>query len=198
MNRLIIESSTAQASVALFSGSELLVEEIFPSGRGPVSQFFSILERTLKRVETIDEIIVGVGPGSYSGIRIGISAAIGLQLAREIPTWGAVSLLGFEGDSYQVVLDARGSWTFAKVIRGMLEAGPINCTREELLEKIDSSWITFSPDAIPDLTVTKSFPLASMLGKRVLVGGVTPLPLQPLYLKKPHITVSRKVASFPE
>ncbi len=196
MNRLIIESSTTQASVALFSGSELLVEEIFPSGRGPVSQFFTILERTLKRVEKVDEIIVGVGPGSYSGIRIGISAAIGLQLAREIPAQGVVSLLGFEGDNYQVVLDARGSWTFVKIANGMLVAGPLNCTREELLEKLDSSCLTFSPDAITDLPVMKSYPLASMLGKRVLAGGVTPLPLQPLYLKKPHITVAKTTPLF--
>ncbi|MEO7933122.1 MAG: tRNA (adenosine(37)-N6)-threonylcarbamoyltransferase complex dimerization subunit type 1 TsaB [Chthoniobacterales bacterium] len=196
MNRLVIESSTAQASVALFSGSELLVEEVFPSGRGPVSQFFSILERTLKLVDQLDELVVGVGPGSYSGIRIGISAAIGLQLAREIPAMGIVSLLGFEGDNYQVVLDARGSSTFAKVANGMLVAAPENCTREEMLEKIDSSWITFSPDEIGDLSLTKSFPLASMLGKRVLAGGVIPLPLQPLYLKKPHITAAKTIPLF--
>jgi tRNA threonylcarbamoyladenosine biosynthesis protein TsaB len=196
LNRLIIESSTAQASVAIFSGSELLAEEVFPSGRGPASQFFSILERTLKLVDRLDELVVGVGPGSYSGIRIGISAAIGLQLARKIPAVGIVSLLGFEGDNYQVVLDARGSWTWTKVANGMLVAGPENCTREELLQKMDSSFITFSPEAIAALPVTKSFPLASMLGKRVLAGGVIPLPLQPLYLKKPHITAAKTAPLF--
>ena len=182
--------------MALFSGSELLVEEVFPGGRGPVSQFFSVLERTMKLVDRLDELVVGVGPGSYSGIRIGISAAIGLQLAREIPAVGIVSLLGFESDNYQVVLDARGSWTYAKISDGMLVVGPVNCTREELLANLDSSSIVFSPNEIAELTMKKSFPLASMLGKRMLAGGVIPLPLQPLYLKKPHITVAKTTALF--
>lgn len=192
MNRLIIESSTTQASIALFFGKELLAEESFPSGRGPHSRFFSILETMLEQVETVEELIVGVGPGSYSGIRIGISAIIGLQLARGIVAHGIHSAFGYSGTDFQVILDARGTYIYSAIRANLLAEGPTHCNREELEGKIDPFLPIFSPNSIPDFEFPQTFPLASILGERLTSGNITAdLPLQPLYLKAPHITLPK-------
>jgi tRNA threonylcarbamoyladenosine biosynthesis protein TsaB len=194
LNRLIIESSSTQASVALFSGNELLVEEVFPSGRGPVSPLFTIVARLLTMVDTLDDLVVGVGPGSYSGIRIGISAVIGLQLARNLQGRGIHSALGYEGGDYQVILDARGSWIFSSVRGGEIAVEPTNVTREELDAKIDSGLPVHSPNVVPGWVETPTFPRAAVLGQRLLSGTVTAdLPLLPLYLKPPHITAAKPI-----
>ena len=190
MNRLIIETSTRQASLAFFAGSELLAEEIFPGGRGPVSPLFSTLQRMLEDAPPLDEIIVGVGPGSYSGIRIGISAAIGLQLAWKIPARGIHSAMGYEGSDFQVILDARGSWVVSTIRDGKLTSAPTHHTREQWLEKKDDDLPIFTPDNVLDLTPT--FPRAAVIGKRLLDSKISAnLRLQPLYLKPPHITMAK-------
>ena len=189
MNRLIVETSTSQASVALFSGTDLLAEENFPGGRGPISPLFSVLERLLKLVRKIDEIIVGVGPGSYSGIRIGISAVIGMQLARNLQALGINSALGYQGNDFQVILDARGTWIYSEVRGGKLVSGPDHCTFQELDARKTGSQI-YSPDR--NVMEATTFPRASVLGQRVVTGMVVAeLPLLPLYLKPPHITTAK-------
>ena len=133
-----------------------------------------------------DEIVVGVGPGSYSGIRIGISAAIGLQLAWKIPARGIHSAMGYEGADFQVILDARGSWIYSRVCVGRVVEGPLFCTLEELEKKADPSLPTFRPDT----EESPVFPSAAIIGARMIT-LVADLPLQPLYLKAPHITLPK-------
>ncbi len=178
--------------MAYFRGSEMLVEDLFPGGRGPVSPLFSILERQIREFGPAQELFVGVGPGSYSGIRIGIAAAVGLHLAQSIPACGISSFLGYPGDDYQVVLNARGSWTYASIGEGILMEPPSICSTSELLEKIRADRGVFSPDALEGFSASFAIPTASVLGRRIVAGQFTRLPLQPVYLKPPHITLPNK------
>src|SRR5438105_514643 len=81
MTTLSIDTSTARGSVALLNGDQVISEKQF--GR---DQLFAVLPQT-----SPDLIVIGVGPGSFTGIRAGIAAAKGLALPRQVPLKAANS-----------------------------------------------------------------------------------------------------------
>ncbi len=79
---LAIDTSTSWASLALFDGRTVLAEMTWQARRRHSEEVFPMLERllTLGRVglPQVDRIAVATGPGSFTGIRIGIATARGL------------------------------------------------------------------------------------------------------------------------
>src|SRR5215218_6000453 len=85
---LAIDTSTAACSAALFDAAGACVahrDELI--GRGHAERLVPMLDELLAG-RRADRILVGVGPGSFTGIRVGIAAAQGLAIG-----WGA-ELLG--------------------------------------------------------------------------------------------------------
>lgn len=78
MITLALDTSTARGAVALLQDDRLIGEETF--GRDGL---FVALDKL--KPGRFDQIIVGVGPGSFTGIRAGIAAAKGLALPRSVP-----------------------------------------------------------------------------------------------------------------
>src|SRR3954462_13420046 len=77
---LAFDTSTAACTAALFDGSGACVarkDEVI--GRGHSERVVPML-RELLEDRSADRIIVGVGPGSFTGIRVGIAAAHGLAI----------------------------------------------------------------------------------------------------------------------
>jgi tRNA threonylcarbamoyladenosine biosynthesis protein TsaB len=60
----------------------------------------------------LDGVVVGTGPGSFTGIRIGLATARGLALGLELPVAGVSTLRAYEGGS--PVIDARRGEVFAE------------------------------------------------------------------------------------
>lgn len=91
---LAIETSVPEASVALWCDGEWLYEQDFTSDRHHNSMVFEPIEEALRVLDgrQLSTVIVGTGPGSYSGIRIGIAVAQGVAIARACPTVGVGSL----------------------------------------------------------------------------------------------------------
>jgi tRNA threonylcarbamoyladenosine biosynthesis protein TsaB len=83
MTILALEFSSSQRSVALARGGEVLAETSETGGRG--THAFDMIEKVLAAVkmgrEEIECLAVGLGPGSYTGIRVALSIAQGWQLA---------------------------------------------------------------------------------------------------------------------
>ncbi len=79
---LALDTSTSWASIGLFDGRTVLAELTWRSERRHGDVLFDMLERllTLGRAQLpqIDRVAVATGPGSFTGIRIGIAAARGL------------------------------------------------------------------------------------------------------------------------
>lgn len=89
---LAIDTSTAACSTALFGVDGTLVDhrhEVI--GRGHAEKLVPMIEELIEgHVPT--RIIVGVGPGSFTGIRVGIAAAQGLSIGWSVPLHGMSSL----------------------------------------------------------------------------------------------------------
>lgn len=83
MKRLIIDTATRACSVALFDGGECVASCYEDIGRGHAERLVPMIAE-LPDKGRADAIHVNVGPGSFTGIRVGVSAARALALA-----WGA-------------------------------------------------------------------------------------------------------------
>lgn len=84
------------ACVATDDSDDLLAEESMPLVRGHAEALLPLIERIMARVEGgfegLDRIAVTVGPGSYTGLRVGLSAARAIGLAANIPVVGVTTL----------------------------------------------------------------------------------------------------------
>jgi tRNA threonylcarbamoyl adenosine modification protein YeaZ len=88
---LVIDTSGAACSIALFDGGRLLDERHEVMGRGHAERIIPAIA-TLPDGGRADEIWVGCGPGSFTGLRVGIAAARALALGWGVPVFGFSSL----------------------------------------------------------------------------------------------------------
>lgn len=207
---LAIETSTHQGSIARFEEGRPAEFIQFTSGRSHNSVLFAPLEQALKGGPP-DLIVVGTGPGSYSGIRVGIAAGLGLSLAYGIPLIGLPSLLAlgetYALERYALAGDARrGSWWFAEVIGGELAAGPVVDDASASAART-AQWpgqlFTLDTASPPFCQARPAQPRADVLACRAgvltesTVARLAAQETEPLYLRAPFITVSRKSPGLP-
>src|ERR687883_655924 len=98
MKILALDLSTARGSLALLGEDAAFTRE-WPSDRKNSAAFFRNLADTKEQFGLPQKIVVGLGPGSYAGTRIAISAAIGLQLASGAELVGLPSICAMETDA---------------------------------------------------------------------------------------------------
>lgn len=88
---LVIDSATAACSVALIDGDNLLEERHELVGRGHAERLVPMISEILvgRRPRGI---LVDCGPGSFTGVRVGLAAAHGLAIGWQVPLSGCSSL----------------------------------------------------------------------------------------------------------
>jgi tRNA threonylcarbamoyl adenosine modification protein YeaZ len=93
---LSIDTSTEFAGIALSRGGKTLAELMWRSGQNHSKELLPNINHLLSQSstagESIDAVFVAIGPGSFNGIRVGISTAKGLALSLQIPILGISSL----------------------------------------------------------------------------------------------------------
>ena len=114
---LAFETSAKAASVALFDGEKLLGESYQNTGLTHSQTLLLMAQDLMKNcsvtVNDLTGVAVAAGPGSFTGVRIGVSAAKGLSWGREIPCWGVSTLesmalgLGVQEGYILPTMDAR-------------------------------------------------------------------------------------------
>lgn len=188
---LALDSSGPRGTVALCEEGLCVRERVVDTPRGRGGALFSALDEILSDRPRIDRVVVGVGPGSYNGIRSAIAAAWGIALARGVPLVGLCSLLGLDDGTYCAVGDARrGQYYFARVSAGRLEEGPVLLTPEEVTRHVGAARVLV-PAPIPFLPAAEvRLPEASRLA-RLAPDGYDGIP-EPIYLKDPFITEPRR------
>lgn len=203
MNVLALELSTGRGSIAWREDQKEPCAWDFPNDRRHSGLFFENLQRCLNRFAKPDLIVVGLGPGSYAGVRIAISAAIGLHAATGATLAGLSSLcaLATEAPDYVAIGDARRqTFYFARVRAGRCEEGPALFAEEELRARLKQSQApVYAPEALRGFEqAIVALPCASLLAKLALHSEITltPPPLEPIYLREPHITQPRKAPAI--
>jgi tRNA threonylcarbamoyladenosine biosynthesis protein TsaB len=196
MKTLALELSTARGNLAWLDDEVEFARE-WPNDRKNSAAFFENLQAARKKFGTPDTIIVGLGPGSYAGTRIAISAAMGLQLSCDARLIGWPSICAIESDAqeYCVIGDARRtSFSFAHILRNELLDGPRLFSGPDLqtkLASLGSTMSVYSSELVPqfDRPVLR-FPSALVLARlaKELRRSFSLPPLQPIYLREPHIT----------
>ncbi len=100
--QLAIDTSTDMASLALVEGSRVLAELTWHCGQNHTTELLPQLTHLLNQVKvdirSIRGVIVAKGPGSFNGLRVGISTAKGLAIGLGIPIVGVSTL---EVEAYQ-------------------------------------------------------------------------------------------------
>ena len=140
--------SEAQADAPF--AQESLAQESLAMERGHAEALLPLLERVIARVEggfeSLDRVAVTVGPGSYTGLRVGLSAARALGLALGRPVVGVTTLSALlapllaEGDERPLVaaIDARHGQIYLQAVgaRGGLVVPPCHLRVEEAVARL--------------------------------------------------------------
>ncbi len=127
MRVLALESATLTGGVALLDGERLVGESVLSVALTHSERLMSMVDRLLGDcgwgVKDLDGLAVSVGPGSFTGIRVGVATAKGLALAlalpvAPVPTLDALAAtLPFAGAPVCPLLDARKGEVYLSLYR---------------------------------------------------------------------------------
>ena len=185
VTELAIENSTGYGSLAVATDGRVVHTASFEGS----SQLALAVARARQEVTTFDRIVVGTGPGSYTGLRVAAATALGLQVGFNCELAGCPSVLGFAEDGYAVIGNARrGSYFLAVVHCRRIIDGPRLIPTAEVQAALDALppipcfAITPVPENIP---ARRCHPRAEHLLSHSSSWTAS---VEPLYLKEPHTT----------
>lgn len=165
---LAIDTSTSRTSVAIIDGDNILFSG-FRDGATAHGPSLPALVQEALAVSNVDEVVVGMGPGPFTGLRVGIAFAQSFALARDIPVRGVCSLdaiaVQIDEKDFIITVDARRKevyWT--RYIDGVRVGDPaVNFPA-------DVSGAPIHADLFPDMQALVQLP-----------GNIT----EPIYLRRP-------------
>lgn len=124
---LAIENSTMCGSVALVSPGlcigELSITSAVTHSRRLIDSIHTLMDNAALDMNAIDAVAVSIGPGSFTGVRIGVTTAKGLAIATQKPLIGVNSLdalasqVGVSKSLICAMLDARKNEVFAALYK---------------------------------------------------------------------------------
>jgi tRNA threonylcarbamoyl adenosine modification protein YeaZ len=208
---LAIETSHARGSVAVVQeDGAVAYEKTFTSERSHNSQVFAPLSEALEiAAGSLQALVVGTGPGSYTGARIGIAAAQGIAVSRHVPVFGLPSVLAPDASelpaAFTVCGDARRGMYFIASIHSDTLLGEIvlHETGDFAQRRAADSatpWFTFDAKIAADFpdvrltapSATRLAQIASRLSPEHLLTLADSPKLEPLYLAAPFITMPKQ------
>lgn len=145
---LAIDTATDIASVAVGAGDRIDAALSMQGARQHAAQIVPLIRQVLElanaRLEQISGVVVGDGPGSFTGLRIGWAAAKGLAHERDLPLRAVPSLLGAAHAA------AGGAM------------GPVAACFDALRGQVFGAMYAFHPDRVEVLVAPALFTLAAL------------------------------------
>lgn len=195
MKILAIEFSSDHRSVAVLDGAQLLAEQTVTEGRdtAAVALIESALGQAAVGRTEIDCIAVGIGPGSYTGIRAAIALTQGWQLALAVKVLGVDSLealangeqaAGRRGEITLAVDAQRGEFYLAKY--ELVDEGIRNVEPMHLAKRAEYEVLLAAGQPVIGPGMGDNFPAAEHVGRLAAERNyfVEASELSPVYLRQ--------------
>lgn len=173
---LAIDTATSRTSVALIKNDEVLFNEFHddPLSHGQVLP--KLVSQALSIEREINLVVVGMGPGPFTGLRVGIAFAQSYALAANIPWFGVCSLdamaANISEEDFIVSTDARRKERYWARYKNGIQVTPPAVSKASELEKF----------GVQIFEESKYFPDPISLAK---IAQKNDSVLQPIYLRKP-------------
>ena len=219
MQVLAIDTSCGACSVAVYDGEarELLASESLLMTRGHAEALAPMVQRVVGQVAggfaSIGRIVVCIGPGSFTGIRVGLAMARAMALTLEVPVIGVSTLVAFAAPLLETpqpgvlgsVVDARHGHVYFQLFEsgGRPMFPPRVTSLRDAVRAIGGGPARLAGDAARlvaeeaqrnsvDFDATQAVPTPDILSiARIgLVADPEAWPARPLYVKAPDATPS--------
>jgi tRNA threonylcarbamoyl adenosine modification protein YeaZ len=164
---LAIDTSTSRTIVGIIEDGVVLFEKFHEGATDHGRALSQLVAEALKSSAPPQQVVVGMGPGPFTGLRVGISFAHTFALARNIPVIGICSLdaIDIHESEYTVAIDARRKEIYwARYKDGIRIEGPSVSKPAE----VDG----FIIDQYPDM-------------KKLVSLSATQNIIEPMYLRRP-------------
>ncbi len=165
---LAIDTSTSRSCVAIIEGAKVIYNGYRDGATAHGPSLPELVQEALA-VSDVDEVVVGMGPGPFTGLRVGIAFAQSFALAREIPVRGVCSLDAIAAQvtekDFIITVDARRKEVYwARYTEGVRVTEPA---------------VNFPAEVAGAMIYADLFP--DMLALVNLPGNI----IEPMYLRRP-------------
>jgi tRNA threonylcarbamoyladenosine biosynthesis protein TsaB len=164
---LAIDTATRSCSVGLLENDRVLAEENRDDGQTHSRHLMFMIDAVLQRcrigVADLSAVAVTVGPGSFTGLRIGLATAKGIAASAALPLVGVMTLealarqgaaSGADASSLCPLIDARKDEVYGGIFRtgpdGLprLEGDLFVCRPEQVAARVDASFLLIGDGAL--------------------------------------------------
>lgn len=190
---LAFDTSTPAVTVALSSGESYT--EVAPNRQGELLApgIVHVLATAGATPKDLDGVVVGLGPGPFTGLRVGVVTAKSLSHALGIPAYGACSLDALAAPGIAVATDARRREVYWATYdaTGARASGPAVGKPADVAEALRASGVTAVAGAGPQLypEAFAGFAVGEMYPSAIrLLAAPRSTDLAPLYLRHPDAT----------
>jgi tRNA threonylcarbamoyladenosine biosynthesis protein TsaB len=191
---LAIETATSACSVALIEDGRVIASDMAIVGRGHAERLMPMIA-DLPDGGRADAIRVDCGPGSFTGIRVGIAAARGLGFGWGVPVHGFSSLAliaatwfaSHDDDLATVIIEGGHGEVFVQPFAAnpLRETAPFRSVASEAATGFSGVLIGNAAAKIAALTGGVRFGDCDPDARNALLLGDAPLPVRPIYGRAP-------------
>jgi len=209
---LAVDTATPAVTVALHDGTSVVAESGQVDARRHGELLLPAVDRVLAeagvKLDAVTDMVVGVGPGPYTGLRVGLVTAATFGSALSVPVHGLCTLdglayaagrAGLEGP-FAVATDARRKEVYwaryddpRTRVTGPAVDRPADIAAQLAGLPVVGAGAVLYPEAFPDAREPEHVSagaLAALAAER-LAAGAELLPPQPLYLRRPDAQVPK-------
>lgn len=226
MRVLVIDTALGACTVGVFDGARALAERCEPMAKGHSERLGGMARDVMADAgvgfDTLDRIGVTVGPGSFTGLRVGLAFAQGLGEALDRPVVGisALAALAWTKDAGEgataAIIDARRGQVYVQTFRdGVPLTGPEAVGVEAMRDRMASDaagldWrlvgsgaplFVRDPKATEPISPGASdpivYPSAAGLAALTVLADPAEAPPSPLYLRAPDATPPTRLPGQP-